>query len=96
MNVPLELAKLFKECQNPAGYTPMLGTIITLPQIRIAIGEKIILTEQHLKVAEHVDLFRQDEHGRYTRLHHEAVLLPYWKERLGTNLYLLIGVIQRD
>lgn len=93
MNVPLELAKLFKVCQNPSGYTPLFGTITALPQINVDIGNKIILTDKHLKIAEHVDLFRQDVHGRYVRLGHEVILLPCQGNSLGTNLFIVMGVI---
>ena len=43
MNGITELAKLLKERENDTGYSPMFGTIIELPQVKIRLNEKVIL-----------------------------------------------------
>ena len=48
MNGITELAKLFKERENDTGYSPMFGTIIELPQVKIRLNEKVILNNSHL------------------------------------------------
>jgi len=44
-----ELAKLFKERDNSAGYSPIIGQIIDLPNIKIRLNDRVILTSAHLK-----------------------------------------------
>ena len=63
MNGITELAKLLKERENGTGYSPMFGTIIELPQIKIRLNEKVILNNSHLKYC--VNLKEQNEDGDY-------------------------------
>ena len=83
-----ELAKLFKERENQAGYLPVLGTIIELPDTKIRVNEKIILTEEYLTPC--IEYKQQGVDGRYINLQKEAVLLPY----SAGQKFILIGVIQ--
>lgn len=48
MNGITELAKLLKERENSDGYTPMFGTVIELPNTKIRISDKVILTDSHI------------------------------------------------
>lgn len=53
MNGISELAKLFKERENKTYLGPQIGNIITpLPDIQVALGDKIILTKEHLVISE--------------------------------------------
>lgn len=83
-----ELAKLFKERDNATEYSPVFGTIIELPQIKIRINEKVILTSNHLKSC--VNLLTQNSDGDYIYKGCEVAMLPY----AGNRKFLVIGVVQ--
>lgn len=88
MNGITELAKLFKERENQNDYSPVFGTIIELPNTKIRISDKIILTEEYLKAC--MEYKQQRSDGVYVNLMKEAVLLPY----CAGQKFILIGVIQ--
>lgn len=48
MNGITELAKLLKESENSDGYSSMFGTVFELPNTKIRINDKDILTDSHL------------------------------------------------
>ena len=75
LNGITELARLLKERDNLGGYAPLFGTVIELPSLKIRIGEKVILTQVHLKSL--MDLYKTDSYGQYAYLNKEVVLLPY-------------------
>lgn len=51
----VELAKLFKERDNVVYSGAQMGRIISpLPEIKISLGDKIILTKSHLVFASHL------------------------------------------
>ena len=83
-----ELAKLLKERENGTGYSPMFGTIIELPQIKIRLNEKVILNNSHLKSS--INLMMQNEDGDYIYLGKEVALLPF----ANNQKFLVIGVVQ--
>ncbi|WP_129599804.1 DUF2577 domain-containing protein [Anaerophilus nitritogenes] len=59
-----ELASLFKERDNRAYLGPQIGKIISPPpNIQVSLGDKIILTKEHLIIGAHVlnDYERQFE-----------------------------------
>ena len=87
MNGITELAKLLKERNNQAGYSPVFGKIIELPDTKIWINEKIILTEEYLKAF--MEYKQQDDEGKYINLNKTAVLLPYSADQK----YIMIGVL---
>jgi hypothetical protein len=50
-----ELAKLFKERNNQEYMGFILGKVVTAPpNLQISIGDRIILTSEHVRVAAHV------------------------------------------
>jgi len=67
-----ELAKLFKERENQSVYSPMIGIVIELPDVRIRLADKIILDDSHLTIC--VVLQHNAECSDIGR---EVVLLPY-------------------
>ena len=83
-----ELAKLLKERENTNGYSPMIGRIIELPNLKIRLGDKVILTSTHIKTC--APLNTVDESGNYINLGKEAVLLPY----SDNQKFIVIGVVQ--
>ena len=87
MNGITELAKLLKDRENPSGYAPLFGEIRSLPTVRIAVWERILLSARHLVST--VDLSRTDERGRYVYFGRTAVLLPYDDGQK----YIVIGVL---
>ena len=70
-----ELAKLLRERENREDYSPMFGTITSLPNLQIKIGDKIVIDANDIKSC--IDLYETDENGRYIHLDKEVVLLPY-------------------
>ena len=88
MNGITELAKLFKERENDTGYSPMFGTIIELPQVKIRLNEKVILNNSHLKSC--INLMMQNEDGDYIHLGKEVALLPF----ANNQKFLVIGAVQ--
>ena len=88
MNGITELAKLLKERENDTGYSPMFGTIIELPQIKVRLNEKVILNNSHLKSC--INLMMQNEDGDYIHLGKEVALLPF----ANNQKFLVIGVVQ--
>ena len=88
MNGITELAKLLKERENGTGYSPMFGTIIELPQIKIRLNEKVILNNSYLVCL--WNLKEQNEDGDYIHLGKEVALLPF----ANNQKFLVIGVVQ--
>lgn len=83
-----ELAKLFKERENTSSYSPVIGKVIELPNIKIRVGDKVILTAAYLKSC--VDLTETDENGEYINFGKEVVLLPY----ADNQKFIVVGVVQ--
>lgn len=82
-----ELAKMLKQRENTDGYSPVIGTIIELPNIKIRLGDKVILTSAHIKSC--IDLMQTGENGQYINLNKEVVLLPY----ADSQKFIVIGVV---
>lgn len=85
-----ELAMHIKGQENPAPYTPMFGKIIALPELKIQLGDKILLEADDVKAT--FDLYETREYDHrveYIHLGKEAVLLPYSEE----NKFVIIGVV---
>jgi len=85
MNGITELAKLLKDRENKSDYSPMVGTIIELPSLKIRLGDKVILDSFNLTMC--VSLQHNEE---YSDIGKEVVLLPY----ADNQKFILIGVIQ--
>ena len=66
MNGITELAKLLKERENSDGYSPMFGTVIELPNTKIRISDKVILTDSHITLC--INLKEQNADGAYINL----------------------------
>ena len=79
MNGITELAKLLKERENSDGYSPMFGTVIELPNTKIRISDKVILTDAHITLC--INLKEQNSDGEYINIGKTVVLLPYVKGR---------------
>ncbi len=87
MNGITELAKLLKERENSDGYSPMFGTVIELPNTKIRISDKVILTDSHLTFC--INLKEQNADGEYINLGKTVVLLPY----ANSQKFIVIGVV---
>ena len=83
-----ELAKLLKERENEQGYSPVFGTIIELPNTKIRISDKIILTDSYIKAL--FDFKQQNSDHEYIYLGCEVVLLPYQNHQK----FIMIGVVR--
>jgi len=82
-----ELAQLFKERENAGNYSPMFGTIIELPALKVRLSDKILLTDAHIK-KRCIYIEETDNFGRYVHLGKEAVLLYADGQK-----FVLIGVV---
>lgn len=87
MNGIEELAKLFKERENNNEFAPIVGTIVSLPDLKIRRDKNIVLSAIHITSV--IDLYQKDEAGDYINMNKDVVLLPYNKD----NKYILIGVV---
>ena len=91
MDNTTRLAQFLKEAKGKSPYSPMFGTIISLPELKIQIGSKILLDDSHVKsifdIAEHIT----HENGRieYIHLNKEVVLLPYAEDQK----FIAVGVV---
>ena len=88
MSAITELALLFAERNNTKAYSPIIGRIAELPDIKIKVGDKITLSAVHIKRI--CEIHQQDEYGRYINLNRGVVLLPY----ADGQRFILLGVIQ--
>ena len=87
LNGITELAKLLKERENSGGYSPMFGTVIELPNTKIRINDKVILTDSHIMLC--TNLKEQNADGEYINLGKTVVLLPY----ANGQKFIVIGVV---
>lgn len=87
MNGIEEIAKLFKNRDNPDEYGPVFGRIEALPDLKIRLNDKILLSADNIKSLVDVDI--TDADGKYIYLNKQVALLPY----KNNNQYLLLGVI---
>ena len=87
MNGITELAKLLKERENSVGYSPMFGTVLELPNTKIRISDKVILTDSHLTLC--INLKEKNADGEYINFGKTAVLLPY----ANSQKFIVIGVV---
>ena len=93
MSGVIDLARRISECANPSPYTPMIGKIISLPELTIQIGSKILLYADEVDMT--LDIYEKEYDGdghfiRYKYLGKDAVILPYSKD----NKFVVIGVLQ--
>ena len=87
MNGITELAKLLKERENSDEYSPVFGTVIELPNTKIRISDKVILTDAHITLC--INLKEQNSDGEYINLGKIVVLLPY----ANGQKFIVIGVV---
>ena len=90
MNAYTELAKLFNERNNNKQYGPAIGKIISLPELKIQINEKIQLNEEKvISIFNIAETKTYEERIEFVNLNKRVVLLPisdYQK-------FIAIGVI---
>ena len=87
MNGITELAKLLKERENCDGNSSVFGTVIELPNTKIRISDKVILTDSHITLC--MNLKVQNPDGEYVNLGKTVVLLPY----ANGQKFIVIGVV---
>lgn len=90
MNAYTELAKLFNERNNNKQYGPVIGKIISLPELKIQINEKIQLNEEKvISIFNIAETKTYEKRIEFVNLNKRVVLLPisdYQK-------FIAIGVI---
>lgn len=85
-----KLAKHIKSRDNPSPYSPMFGKIISLPELKIRLGTRVILTKDDIKSTFDIyDKIVHDGYTEYVYLNKTVVLLPYSDD----NKFIAIGVI---
>lgn len=82
-----EFAELFKARDNTAEYAPVYGTIEELPEVKIRIGTKIVITAGQIKSL--VNLKERNADEKYICLNKQVAMLPY----ANNNRYLVLGVV---
>lgn len=90
MNAYTELARLFKQRDNPAGYSPVFGKIISLPNLKIQLSPRVIISAED--IISIFDLYQTYEHDgttEYVNINKQAVLLPY----SDNQKFIAIGVV---
>jgi len=75
-----ELASLFKQRENNRDYSPMFGKVLEVEDIKISLGDKIILDSKLVKSC----VVLTEEH-----IGCEVALLPYSNDQK----FILIGVV---
>nr|DAM70735.1 MAG TPA: Protein of unknown function (DUF2577) [Caudoviricetes sp.] len=88
-----QLAKHIRDRDNPSPYTPMIGTIIALPELQIRLGSRIMLYADDVVTTFNIYEKEYDNDGNFVRYKHinkRAVILPYSDD----NKFILIGVLQ--
>lgn len=86
-----KLAKHIKSRDNPSPYTPMFGKIISLPELKIRLGTRVILTKDNIKSMFNIyEKVVHDDYTEYVHLNKTVVLLPY----SGDNKFIAIGVLE--
>lgn len=86
-----DLARHIKDRDNPSPYTPIFGKIISLPELTIQLGNRILLDADDIKATFNIyETQTYDNHTEYIHLGKEVVLLPYNED----NKFVVIGVIQ--
>lgn len=87
MNAPYEMAMLLKARENAASYSPLSGVVEQLPDIKIRLSEKIVLSEED--IASVLDLKKQDHNEDYVFIGKSVYLLPMKNTEKS---FLVIGV----
>lgn len=85
-----DLARHIHDRDNPSPYTPMFGKIISLPELKIQLGSRIMPTADDVKAIFDIYEKEYDSDGnfvRYKYLNKEVVLLPYSED----NKFIVIG-----
>ena len=91
MNGITALAKHIRDRDNPSPYTPMFGKIISLPELKIRLGTRVLLTKSDIKATFDIyDKLVHDGHTEYVYLNKTVVLLPYSSD----NKFIAIGVLE--
>ena len=86
-----ELARHIRDRDNPSPYTPMFGKIISLPELKIQLGNRILLDADDIKAI--FDIYETritDGRAVYVNLNKDVVLLPYAND----NKFIALGVVQ--
>lgn len=91
MNSITELAKLFKKCENKEPYSPIIGTVIDVKNIKIRVNDRVILTKKHLVLCFKISC-ETDADGNYINLGKKVILLPFSHDQK----FILIGMVQNE
>lgn len=95
MNVAYEMAKMLKERENPAPTGLTEGTVEELPELKIRINEKVVLSAGMVKSL--VNLYEQNADGDYIRQGQRVYLLPFPADATGgIRKYLVLGGDEND
>lgn len=73
MNGITELAKMFKERENSTEKFLMVGNVVSLPEVKIKLTDKVLLSESNFKTT--VNLSERDDNGKYINLGKDVIIL---------------------
>lgn len=91
MSAYTEWAKMFHDCKNKEPYAPAIGKIIELPELKIQLGNRILLTsDEVISIFDIKETVEHDNHTEYVNLNKTVILLPYSNRQR----YIALGVVQ--
>ncbi len=99
MNGITALAKHIRDRDNPSPYTPMLGRIISLPELKIQLGSRILLYADDVQTTFDIYEKEYDSDGHFLRYKHmgkQAVMCVYNTEDLHTPQQRARGGLSSD
>lgn len=90
-----ELALKIKNLEN-VPYSPMIGKIISLPDLKIQLGNRALLDTDDISATFDIYETRTYDNGRveYIHLNKQAVILPCYGSKGNVTKFIVIGVLQ--
>lgn len=90
MNAAEWLAASLKERDNPAPFAPVEGTVAELPELKIRINQKVVITAEDIRSI--INLYDMDSDNNYIWLGKRVYLLPFYlADSIAVRKYLVIG-----
>lgn len=90
MNSAEWLAVNLRERDNPIPFAPVEGIVAELPELKIRINQKVVLTAEDIRSI--VNLYDTDSNNNYIWLGRRVYLLPFYlADSIAVRKYLVIG-----
>lgn len=94
MSGVIDLAVMIKNRDNLPQYSPMTGKIISLPELKIQLGDRTFLYEDDVSSIFNIYETKElGEHREYVNINKEIVLLPCYNNKGYIKSFIAIGVL---